>query len=75
MRGEPENIRFADVERLVDALGFALVRARGSHRIFKHDAVPELLSLQDVRGQAKAYQLRRLVRLIREYASTLEDDS
>jgi len=38
-----------------------------------HLAVRELLNLQDVRGEAKPYQVRQLLRLIERYNLHLEE--
>ncbi len=63
-RGEWSNVRFADVRRLVEAFGFQLRRVSGSHHIFAHAEVDELVNLQQVRGQAKPYGIRQFLRLI-----------
>jgi hypothetical protein len=73
VRGSLHNVGFADAQDLVEALGFRLVRRKGSHRVFAHPGLPELLNLQNVNGEAKPYQLRQLVRLIRGYPLKLED--
>ena len=73
-RGSLENVAFDELVRLVEGLGFELRRVRGSHHIFVHPEVAELLNLQEVKGQAKPYQIRQLLRLIVRYALTLEDD-
>ena len=65
---------FTDLCRLVRAFGFELRRTSGSHHIFMHRDVPELLNLQSVRGQAKPYQIRQLIRLVERYALTMESD-
>ncbi len=54
--------------------GFSLVRVSGSHHIFSHGGIPEQVNLQDVRGQAKPYQIRQFLRLVERYNLTLEDD-
>lgn len=71
-QGHVQNVRFTDVRRLVEALGFELDRVAGSHHIFRHQALPELLNLQDVRGEAKPYQLRQLLAMIERYDLGLE---
>lgn len=58
---------------LVEAFGFELKRTSGSHHIFVHPTVPELLNLQEIDGQAKAYQIRQFVRLVERYALTQQD--
>ena len=66
------NVAFADLRSLVEDLGFELRRISGSHHIFAHPDIPELLNLQDARGQAKPYQVRQLLRLIERYDLKLE---
>jgi predicted RNA binding protein YcfA (HicA-like mRNA interferase family) len=62
------------MRRLVDAFGFELRRTSGSHHVFAHPDVAELLNLQDVKGQAKPYQIRQFLRLVERYALSLEAD-
>jgi predicted RNA binding protein YcfA (HicA-like mRNA interferase family) len=69
------NIRFDDMRRLVEAFGFELARVSGSHHIFKHLDIAELVNLQNVRGQAKPYQIRQFLKLVEEYNLVLEDDT
>lgn len=60
---------------LAKALGFEHVRTEGSHHILAHRDVPELLNLQDVRGEAKAYQLGQLLELVERYNLALDEES
>ena len=60
--------------RLAEAFGFELRRTSGSHHVFAHPMVRELVNLQDVRGQAKPYQIRQFLRLVERYDLSLEDD-
>jgi hypothetical protein len=73
-RGDTANVSFADMRRLVEAFGFELRRTSGSHHVFLHPNVRELLNLQEVRGQVKPYQARQFVRLIERYALQMEDE-
>lgn len=66
-QGHFRNVRFSDAHRLATSLGFRLDRTAGSHHIFRHDEIPELLNLQDVRGEAKPYQLRQFLSVIERY--------
>jgi predicted RNA binding protein YcfA (HicA-like mRNA interferase family) len=66
-RGELANVAFGDVRRLLKCLGFELRRVSGSHHVFAHPDIAELFNLQSVRGQAKPYQLRQLMRLVERY--------
>ena len=65
--GQTENTRFADMIALAEAYGFQLSRINGSHHIFKHPLMAELLNLQNYKGKAKAYQIRQFVRLLEQY--------
>jgi predicted RNA binding protein YcfA (HicA-like mRNA interferase family) len=72
-RGEMANVAFGDLRGLAENLGFELRRVSGSHHVFAHAKIPELVNLQSVRGQAKPYQLRQLMRLVERYDLSLED--
>ena len=62
------------MRRLVEAFGFELRRTSGSHHVFVHPEIRELVNLQEVRGQAKPYQIRQFLRLVERYALSLEDE-
>ena len=72
LRGETRNVAFADIHNLVQAVGFRLARTRGSHHIYVHRRIPELLNLQEVKGEAKPYQIRQFLRLVERYGLRLE---
>ncbi|HZP83283.1 MAG TPA: type II toxin-antitoxin system HicA family toxin [Chthonomonadaceae bacterium] len=72
LRGS-KNIRFSDMVALLEAFGFQLARVQGSHHIFTHPHVPELVNLQNSHGQAKPYQARQALQLIEEYNLSLEE--
>ena len=46
-RGDVANVAFADMRRLIETFGFVLGRTRGSHHVFVHPDVDELINLQD----------------------------
>jgi len=69
-----KNIAFGDIITIVEGFGFRLDRVSGSHHIFVHEAIPELVNLQEVRGEAKPYQIRQFLRLIERYNLRLEDE-
>ena len=73
-RADLANVSFSDMRRLVEAFGFELRRTSGSHHVFVHPDVRELLNLQKVRGQAKPYQIRQFLRLVERYALSMEDE-
>lgn len=67
-----KNIAFSDFKRLVEGFGFELSRVRGSHHIFVHPKVKELVNLQNVKGQVKPYQVKQFMALIERYNLRLE---
>jgi predicted RNA binding protein YcfA (HicA-like mRNA interferase family) len=68
------NIRFDEMSSLIEAFGFRLSRTNGSHHIFVHGDIPELVNIQNVQGQAKPYQIRQFLKLVERYNLELEDD-
>ncbi|MEX0834226.1 MAG: type II toxin-antitoxin system HicA family toxin [Actinomycetota bacterium] len=71
--GSVKNVSFDNMQRLAEALGFELKRVSGSHHIFAHPEVHELVNLQEVDGQTKPYQVRQFIRLVERYSLTLEE--
>ena len=67
------NVSFVDAQRLAEALRFEQLRVAGSHHLYARHGIPEQLNLQERRGQAKPYQLRQLVMLIRRYDLSIEE--
>jgi predicted RNA binding protein YcfA (HicA-like mRNA interferase family) len=72
-QGDQRNVSFADMVSLVTAFGFMLQRTGGSHHIFAHPNIPELINLQEVAGEAKPYQIRQFLRLRERYNIRMED--
>ena len=70
-----KNIDFNDIVALVEAFGFRQSRIKGSHHIFVHPQVRELVNLQNVDGKAKPYQIRQFLKLVEQYALELGDES
>lgn len=68
-----KNIRFTDMVNLVRGFGFELSRTEGSHHIFFRPDVPELVNLQNVKGQAKPYQMGQFLKLVEKHNLKLED--
>jgi predicted RNA binding protein YcfA (HicA-like mRNA interferase family) len=68
-----KNIQFDELVTLVEAFGFTLSRVNGSHHIFTHPGIPEIVNLQNKKGKAISYQVHQLLKLIEQYALTLED--
>jgi predicted RNA binding protein YcfA (HicA-like mRNA interferase family) len=69
------NVSYSDFVNLVEGFGFRLSRVRGSHQIFVHPNLPELVNLQNVGGQVKPYQVRQVLKLVEQYHLRLSDDA
>lgn len=73
--GALNNVSFSDLSRLLEALGFRLMRVEGDHHIYAKETVREQPNLQPARGgQAKPYQVRQVKMLIEKYDLSLEED-
>jgi len=68
-----KNIRFSEATVVAEAFAFKLDRISGSHHIYIHQDVPELLNLQNVKGKAKPYQVKQLLKIIERYNLHMED--
>lgn len=68
-----KNVSFQDLVILVKAFGFTLSRINGSHHIFVHPNILNLVNIQDVKGKAKPYQIRQFLNLVETHNLTIED--
>lgn len=69
-----KNVNFNDLLTILNAFGFTLERVTGSHHIFSHPSVSQAVSVQPDHGnQAKAYQVKQLLRLIEVYNLRMTD--
>ncbi|MBK8275769.1 MAG: type II toxin-antitoxin system HicA family toxin [Nitrospira sp.] len=62
-----KNLRFSEALALAKAFGFRLSRTKGSHHIFVHPNIRELVNLQEVDSKAKPYQVRQLLEIVERY--------
>lgn len=69
-----KNIRFNELAAVVEAFGFRLARVSGSHHIYEHPVVPEIVNIQDYKGKAKPYQIRQFLELVEQYNLSIGDD-
>ena len=70
----PNNIQFTEMVNLLAGFGLVLSRISGSHHIFENPGIPELVNIQNVKGQAKPYQVRQFLKLVEKYNLQLEED-
>lgn len=71
----PAGVRFRELCLLVESCGFVLKRVSGSHHIYEHTNVPEIVSIQNCKGMAKAYQVRQMLSLIERYALEVKSEN
>jgi predicted RNA binding protein YcfA (HicA-like mRNA interferase family) len=69
-----KNVKFNEMVMLVEAFGFHLSRISGSHHIFAHPQLRELVNLQNAKGKAKPYQIHQFLQLIERYNLQLGDE-
>lgn len=67
-----KNIRFEELCFVLERLGFQK-RVKGDHFIFAKDGVVEILNLQPVGKNAKAYQVKQVRNLIVKYRLGVKD--
>jgi predicted RNA binding protein YcfA (HicA-like mRNA interferase family) len=70
----PANVRFSEMQRLVEAFGFRLLRVSGSHHIYGRAGLNEQVNIQEVNGKAKPYQIRQFLKLVERYNLNIEDN-
>ena len=68
------NLSFSDLCLLVEKIGYVFKRQKGNHRIYKHNSILGLINIQNVRGKAKAYQVRQILDKIEQYNLLKGDD-
>lgn len=69
----PANIRFSEMQRLVEAFGFQRLRVSGSHHIYGRTGLQEQINLQEVQGKTKPYQIRQFLKLVERYNLSMEE--
>lgn len=60
--------------KLAEGFGFQQKSITGSHHIYVHTEIPELVNLQEVKGEAKPYQIRQFLKLVERYNLPLRDE-
>ena len=74
IKRNPKNIRFQKICKIAEAFGFIMRKGKGSHHIFVRPGVEELLNFQNVKGKAKPYQVKQLIKIIEKYGLLEEDE-
>lgn len=72
LQSTDRTVSFRDFIALIEAFGFAHSRTKGSHLSYKHRTCPKLLVIQPVGKDAKRYQVREFLDLVREFELHME---
>ncbi len=66
---KPASLKFRELCALAEGVGFRLDRIRGNHYSFVHDNPKDhpLILQPKKKGEAKPYQVRQLLALIKQY--------
>jgi len=67
LKGNPADVRFEEICKTARLFGFRFRGGKGSHRIYVRAGVREMLNFQEVKGKAKPYQVKQLIRVIEKY--------
>lgn len=70
-----KNVSFADFVLILEAFGFVYSRTKGSHFVYRHQAVKESVSIQSDNGEAKPYQIRQFLKLVEAYNLKMDSQS
>ena len=74
LRGQSDtNVRFADLQRVLRALGFQF-RVKGDHFIYWRSDVEEIVNIQPLKGgKAKPYQVKQVRDLVLRYGLRIKE--
>ena len=61
------NIKYSDLQNLIVDLGFEFKRQRGSHTIYYHAVINEMMNIQKDGSKAKGYEVKQLRNIITKY--------
>lgn len=71
-----KNVRFQDFCTLMVYFGFIEIRVRGSHHLYQHPAVEDVMNVQPQKDStAKSYQVQQFLKLIEIHQLRMEDES
>ena len=63
----PANLKFSELCQLAEKAGFEFRNQTGSHSVYKHPELKEMMNFQPDGNKAKPYQVKQLLRTIDKY--------
>jgi predicted RNA binding protein YcfA (HicA-like mRNA interferase family) len=70
---ERRPVSFAEFERLLIAFGYRPVRQRGSHRIWRNDAIGDSRTILPNGKDAHEYQVEQFLDIVEAHGLTLDN--
>ena len=70
-RNNPSGLRFSGLCKLAEAFGFVFQRQKGSHKVYAHEGIRQIMNFQNAHGMAKAYHVTQLLGCIDQHRLTL----
>lgn len=67
LKENPKNIRFEEFCNVIISFGFTHKGGKGSHRVFTHEGIPDIMNIQNYGGKVKPYQVRQFCKIIEQY--------
>lgn len=72
IQNNQKNVRFSDFCKLMEYFGFELIRIRGSHHLYQHPDIDNVMNTQQKKdGLAKSYQVKQFLSLVKKHNLTL----
>ena len=73
MKNNPKNVDFIKFIGIALRIGFEHRQGKGSHRVLYKDGIKEILTIQNVGGKIKPYQVRQFLKLVEKYNMAREE--
>jgi predicted RNA binding protein YcfA (HicA-like mRNA interferase family) len=67
LKKNPKSINFQTLCEAAELFGFRFRGEKGSHRIYIKKGIQEMLNFQNVKGEAKDYQVKQFIRIIEKH--------
>ncbi len=72
MSGDSDNnINFADLQHLLDHMGFQHKKTNGDHFLYFYKNCPEIINIQPIGSKAKGYQIKQIRNFINKNKLTV----
>lgn len=70
-----QKTRYNEFKMLLEQFGFRLASMNRLHNIFSHPQIPELVNIQNINGEMKAFQVKQIINLVYRYQLRAKDES